>query len=106
MGQRLSCSLYAFYAKSDAERFLYNVEDIDSDPKRNATTLIICLFVWALLAPAAILVDSAILLHFQKGVKEVCYYYLRYAVSKVTCGYVKETDRPAVLQGDADVNLM
>ncbi len=104
--QRLSCSLYAFYAKSDAERFLYNVEDIDSDPKRNATTLIICLFVWALLAPAAILVDSAILLHFQKGVKEVCYYYLRYAVSKVTCGYVKETDRPAVLQGDADVNLM
>ncbi len=92
--QRLSCSLYTFYAGASAQHFAYNVEAIDAEPHKNATTLIVFLYIWAFLAPSLIIMDTVIFLYFQKGALDCCKFYLLYAANIVTCGYVQVIDTP------------
>ena len=95
--QRIVCSSYTIYAEGSYGNFLFVVDKVAADPKKSVTVLIVLLYAWAIIAPSLIIMDTIFLLYFQKGAPDACRYYLSYAVSVLTCGYISQRSIPEVL---------
>ena len=98
--QRMGCALFTFYTGTVAMRFPFVADKLASDPDKSVQTAIIMMYIWAVFAPSAILLDSIILLNFQRGAIEVCQYYLYFVANKLTAGWINKKAIPSEIEFD------